>query len=209
MSTGTPGRPRKEVTQHQRDAILRLGALRRGRRRIMRAVPGVTQWQVRRVLEGAGMLPRRLRQWTEAENKHLREHAGERGPKRLTRDLRAMGFHRDESAVRRQLSVLALSLPTLRVELTLRTCEQLIGRSVPTLMAHIRRRELSARMTDGAWRVWPSELREYVLADKGRVDWARSELPHELMGLLASEWGVSEDGERRKARKARREAVGA
>jgi len=136
-------------------------------------------------------------------------HAGERSVRRLVRDLAEMGYRRTPKAVYARLDVLALVLAELRVELTLATCGQLTGRTVPTLMAHVRRKYLTARMTDGAWRVWPADLRTYVLADKARVDWSKVELRHELLGLMGSEWGVSEDTERRRDRARRREHAGA
>ncbi len=199
------GRPKRPITEAQREEILqRAGHRRQGGRRIAKAM-GLTHWQVRGVLERsrAGKRPARLsdwRAWTDPEKQHLREHAGERGPKRLARDLTKMGRTRSPNGVRRQLLRMSMSIAELRTELTVRLVCELIGRSEPFVLRAIGRKELGARQSEGAWRIWPSELRVYVLADRSRVDQRRVELWDELVGLLAGEWGVSEDGRKRKSK---------
>ena len=108
----------------------------------------------------------------------------------MARDLTAMGTPRTESAVRAELSRLELSLPDLRTDLSVEMVCDLVGRSRPTVLGALTRRELKGRKADGAWRVWPSEVRRWVLADPSVVVPAAVESWDELVGLLGGLWGV-------------------
>lgn len=206
-------RARRDVPDEVRAEIVRQWHRGKGRRRIARSTRQ-SERLVRGVLVREGLSHGRQRPWhIEAprhlrpddwrgpytHDDHLRMHAGERAPLRLGRDL-----GRTPDSIRARLSVHELRLTELRLELTLVVCGQLIGRDPSTLEAWIRRGELRARRVDGAWRVWPKTLRELVLGDKSRVDWSRVTLRHELIGLLAEEWGVSDDTERKAKSRARK-----
>lgn len=211
------GRPRKDATPEQRRDIVRRFRRGQGRERIA-VLGGHPEWLVRHVLEQARLSrPSTREQAWDIECRadlrpkghegpythrdHLRHTAGERSVKRLARELR-----RTHAAVTRELWALGLSMPDLRVTLTLAQCCRLTGMSEPGLTAAIRRRELRAHQGDGAWRVHPSDLRAWLVGRLSSVDLERvvgnedvepgdrQAARIELMGLLAGLWGVkSED----------------
>jgi len=179
----TRGRPRLAVlTEAQREDIARLSRRGLGIRRISERL-GLTAWQVRGVHRRAT----KPRPWSTRETDALREFAGERGPARLAREL-----GRTELAVRRKLNTLGLTDEDLRTDLTLEQVAELVGRSATYLRQHINLRRLSARIVEGAYRVWPSELRAWVDADRSRVDWTLADVDT-LWGLGRGEWGISEE----------------
>jgi hypothetical protein len=98
-------------------------------------------------------------------------------------------------------------LPDLRQDLTVERVARLTGRDTETVMRRIERKELSARKEDGAYRIWPSALRDFLARDKRFVDRTKVQDWEELQGLLLGEWGVTEETERKKASKARRGAA--
>jgi len=88
---------------------------------------------------------------------------------------------------------MGISISELRTDLTVAMVCDLTGRSEPTILRALARRELRGRMSDGAWRVWPSELRRWVLADASRVVPRAVQSWEELVGLLGGLWGVPDD----------------
>jgi len=198
------GRPRRSLSPAQCADVERLAARGLGQRRIA-SLLGVSRRQVRAHTAPDGL---GHRDWTDRERQHLREYAGERGPKRLARDLGAMGPGRSPDAVRRQLLRMGLRLEDLRTDLGVGLITELVGRSEPFILRALGRRELHGRQVDGAWRVWPSELRRWILADRSRVLLREVVLWEELAGLLAGEWGVAEERDRRRRRRGLGEAEG-
>lgn len=181
---------------------------------------GLSRWCVRRVLAEEGLSRGRQRPWSVpappalrpkgwggpyTHDDHLRNTAGERGVRRLAREL-----GRTSGAIRKRLSELAMSLPELRIDLTLRQAAEVTPWCEATLLARIRRKELPARREDGAWRINSSALRAYMREHIPEVlaalEARRITRGIEALSLLAGQWGTSEESERR-ARKARREAA--
>lgn len=150
------------------------------------------------------------------QDAYLREHAGEQSPARLAREVSRLGPARSASAVRHQLVALGLAgvepeegkprgrytLGDLRTELTVDKVAYLTGQDSETVYAQLERRELRGHKADGAWRIWPVELRRWALANRDRLQRraAVAEGWHELVGLLAGEWGVTDETQRRRAR---------
>lgn len=176
------GRPPRSTPEDLVSEVQGLADRGWGARRIAKRL-GLSRWQVRRLLPSAS------RSWTDAERDHLRSHAGECGPERLARELTRMGTRRTADAVRRELLRLGLTLAELRTDLTVSLVCELTGRSEPYVLRAIGRRELAAERLGVSWRIWPSQLRSWILADKARVLWKQVELREELVGLLAGEWG--------------------
>lgn len=161
------GRPRGAVTARDRAEIVRLHG-RQGSRRVAEGL-GLSERAVRAVWAAEGLGTSCLRwPWTASEDAHLVEHAGEQSVPRLARELR-----RSEGGVRWRLSILSLSVEELRTDLTATTVAEVIGRSVPFVLSRIGRRELAARQQDGAWRIWPSAVREWIRTDPAVVAWDR------------------------------------
>jgi hypothetical protein len=173
---------------------------------------GLSEWQVRKLLAQVGLAGRRSR-WTEPRpdlapddyagvytaDDYLRDNAGERSKRRLAREIGCSA-----SALRLRLSSLGLRPSELRTDLTVSQVALLIGRSEDYVRTLVHRRALPWRRVDGVWRVWPSELRTWLLEDAaGRVEWGRvprDELPT-IVGLLVGAWGVSEDHKRSRRRR--------
>ena len=132
---------------------------------------------------------------------YLRDHAGEMSKKRLAK-LTSYSVN----AVRMKLSELNLRPSDLRTDLTVSQVAKLIGYSEDWVRGTVKRKEMPWRETDGVLRVWPSELRAWVLEDpRSRVQWskvAREDLG-DIAGLIAGDWGVS-DTERQTQRRKRR-----
>lgn len=222
------GRPRHQVTDEQRAEIVRLARTRGwGRARIC-AHLGLADRLVRQVLEESERKRQsdRALAWRrhQAQQSHLREHAGEQSPKRLAREVSRLGPPRTEPAVRKQLVELGLAgaepvdgmprgrytLGDLRPDLTLEQVEDVTGIPRSRLLSRIERGELHARKEDGAWRVWPTKLREWLAGGPGRalleeVLGKAVDEPGTLIHFLLGELGLSEEGERR-AKRRRREA---
>lgn len=97
---------------------------------------------------------------------------------------------------------MGLRLNELRTDLGVGLICELVGRSEAYVLRALARRDLRGRRLDGAWRVWPSELRRWILADRSRVLLREVVLWEELAGLLAGEWGVAEERDRRRRRRA-------
>lgn len=177
------GRPRRGITEAQREDIARLSRRGLGQRSIALRL-GLTYRQVR---SNAPAQTSKPRAWTAHELDTLREHVGERSPSRLAREL-----GRTELAVRRKLAAMGLDPEELRIDLTLEQVSELVGRSVTYLRQQVHLRRLPARVVDGTYRVWPSELRAWVDADRSRVDWSLADTDS-LWGLARGEWGISEE----------------
>jgi hypothetical protein len=175
-------RERFRVTQAQREAIAKRFARGMGRRRIAVA-ERLPERAVREALQSLGLRRHPQRPWSTVchpdlwpdayrpelegpytHEAHLKHTAGERSVRRLAREL-----GRTTGSVRRQLSVLAMSMPDLRTELTVRQVADIVGRPESYVMAAIRRGELGARKLDNAWRIWPSEVRDWLDTDPERV----------------------------------------
>lgn len=192
------------------DEVKRL-ALRLGRRSMATRL-GLSEWQVRKLLYQVGLGGRRAR-WLEPRpdlapddyegpytaDDYLRDNAGERSKRRLAREIGCSA-----SALRLRLSRLALRPSELRTDLTVSQVASLIGRSEDYVRTLVSRRVMPWRRVDGVWRVWPSELRAWLLEDAaGRVEWgrvSREDLPT-VVGLLVGAWGVSEDHKRARRRR--------
>lgn len=182
-------RARREVTTTERDAVLRLWPSM-GRERIVERL-GISDRQVRRVVESAGLVRgRHWRAWTEREDSHLRDHAGEQGVTRLARELR-----RSPAAVRNRLAHLALVVGELRKDLTAVQIADLVGRDVPRVLASMRRGELRAHKSDGAWRAWASDVRAWIDHDTSVLCGARVGVMvvdgEPVTGGMASLWALA------------------
>ncbi len=192
------GRPRRAVTEQERGEVLRLQGLGLGARRIARRA-GLPRWLVEQLVSGA----RARRPWQDSERTYLRTHAGTHAP-----SIMAAHLDRSAKAVRDELGRLGISVVEARQPLSASLAAALIGRDVGVVLRAIGRQELPAHHAVGevAWRIWPVDLRTWVLADKERADPARvrrNGLWTELAGLLADEWGQSPDEARKRARRAR------
>lgn len=161
------GRPPGRITDRDVRECRRLHG-RHGARRVGQLL-GLSERQVRQIWHREGLGHQCLRRpWSETEDAYLREHAGEQSVPRLARELR-----RSEGGVRWRLALLGLSIEELRTDLTATTVAELIGRDIGFVLSRIRRRELPARQQDGAWRVWPSQVREWIRQDPSVVEWGR------------------------------------
>lgn len=102
---------------------------------------------------------------------------------------------RSGGAVRNRKSRLRLRAEDWRIQLDVVTVAQLIGRHHKTVTSWLERGELKGRRHKCGWRVWPKQLREFVLAEPSRVRWtALGTDAWELVNLLGGRWGVGEDG---------------
>ena len=184
------GRPRKpEPSPIVQADIERLAARGIGREAIAKRL-GVTTHVVRTVRSLLGLSERRANPWTDPQRLYLREHVGEQTPSRLAREVSAIGPEHTEGAVRAELSRMGLSAESLRTDLTVSQVGELVGRSEGYVLAAIQRRELRARMAQGAWRVWPSEVVAWIDADPNRINWQRAKgSAHELWTLARGLWG--------------------
>lgn len=228
------GRPRREIPEAARAEVVRLWRRGKGRRSIARALTRlghhVSDGSVRSLLEAKGMTrsrkpapswdtpaPRALwpDDWGKLEpgpytcDDHLAHTAGERSVDRLAREL-----GRTKRAVQLRLVCLGRHMPELRQTLTLSQVERLTGRVAPTLLGAIRRGELRAHQSDGAWRVWPSDLRTWLLGDLDRLDLDRVGEPEEhgdiaharreILGLIGELWGTTGETARKAEQRKRR-----
>jgi hypothetical protein len=155
------------VTERDKAEICRLHG-RYGSRSVAVRL-GVSERRVRAIWEDEGLGTGCLRRaWTSREDAYLRDHAGEQSVPRLARELR-----RSEGGVRWRLARLQLDVEELRTDLTATQIAEVIGRDITFVLSRIRRREIAARQQDGAWRIWPSALREWIRSDPGIVQWAK------------------------------------
>lgn len=185
------------ATPHQRDQVRRLhGKLGQ---RALAAKVGLSWWRLRHLLAAMGLTGGRRGWWshhradlvpeghagTYTAEDYLRDHAGERGPTRMARELGC-----SKAAVIVRLSALGLRMSELRTDLTAPTVAGLVGWSEAWVRQHLR-----GRMVDGVWRMWPSELRLWILEDVRRVRWERVDRASLLdtVGLIVGDWGVGED----------------
>lgn len=192
--------------------IERLNGRGFGREAIARKLAPVTERQVRSMLSRLGLAGRGRKDWdadrpdlapdghrgSYSADDYLRDHAGEMGPERLAREI---GRGRSVVAVEVRLSRLGIRVSELRTDLSVATASTLVGWSEDWLLRAIRRKEIKAQQVDGVWRIWPSALRDWIIADVRRVRWervAREDLL-DVASLIAGDWGLSED-----AAKARR-----
>lgn len=197
------GRPRHEATPEQRAEIERL-ARKMGRGGIV-ARTGLPARLIQRELESLRLRTRRRLEFEPREDAYLRSYAHAKGLEELQRDLAALaGVVHPLERIRVRVQVLmTLGMRELRTELSVEQVAILIGRDEKHVRNEIERKRLRAhRMGGTIYRVAPSDLRLYVLADKARVDYVRFERD-ELMDLIAKLWGVSDDNERAQRRKAR------
>lgn len=204
------GRPRTELPASARAEVIRQARDRgRGAPAIVRAT-GYPERFVRRVLSEERLsrphvrtrswdqeAPARLRpdKWSGAytHDDHLRLNLGPSSFVRLAREL-----GRSPDAIRVRASVLGLCISDRRVDLSLAQAAALAGRDVVSLLAAVRRGDLSARQVEGVWRVWPTELRTWALADLARVVLRRSADEYTMLGLLVGLWGASPDTDRKR-----------
>lgn len=198
------------------EEVRRLKANGFGREAIARRLDGVSERQVRRLLTELGLAGRNAGQWNEERpdlapdahkgsytaDDYLRDHAGEMDAERLAREV---GRGRSVHAVRVRLSRLGLCISELRTDLPIATAAALVGWSEDWLLGRVRRKELRAHESGGVWRIWPSSLRDWVVADVTRVRWERvgREYLLDLAGLLTGAWGLSDDAVKARRRAAR------
>jgi DNA-binding Lrp family transcriptional regulator len=185
------------ATQHQRDQVRRLhGKLGQ---RALAAKVGLSWWRLRHLLAAMGLTSGRRGWWshhradlvpeghagTYTAEDYLRDHAGERSQVRMAREL---GCSR--AAVQQRMHDLNLRLSELRTELTASMVARLVGWSEVWV-----RNSLRGRTVDGVWRIWPSELRAWMLQDVRRVRWERvaREDIIDAVGLVVGDWGVGDD----------------
>jgi hypothetical protein len=212
------GRPAKAPTQRQREDIQRERARGLGRERIAARL-GIGERMVRGVLDS---MPRTRKPSHELawerfprQDAYLREHVGEQGVRRLAREVSRLGPARSRGAVELRLTHLGLAgfeaaedghkrhtLPDMRMDLTVRQVMELTGRDRTTVMGWIDRKALAARMEDGAYRIHPSKLLDCIDADPERVEPRRVGLWASLWALAREQWGVTEETERRRRRRA-------
>lgn len=120
---------------------------------------------------------------------YLRDHAGEMGHRRLAREI---GCSR--SSVELRMLRLDMRLSELRTDLAVSDVARLVGYSEQWLRE--RRKWMPWRVVDGVMRIWPSQVRAWILEDpRGRVQWSRvaREDLGDVVGLIVGDWGVSED----------------
>lgn len=128
---------------------------------------------------------------------YLRDHAGEQGIGRLAREI---GCSRN--AVRCRLSRLRLRISEMRTDLTATAVAKLVGWSEDWVIKAFKAKKMRGRKVDGVWRIWPSELRDWIVDDVRRVRWERVERQDllEVVSLLVGDWGVSDDAKKAKKR---------
>ena len=217
------GRPRATVPDATRAEIVRLATQRGWGRARIAARLKLPDWQVRAVLEAAEKQRQssQARAWNARQRDILREHVGEQTPKRLAREVSKAGPERTEGAVRKELVGLGLAgcepvegmprghytLRDMRPDMTLEQVEEVTGIARSRLLSRIERGELHGRKEAGAWRVWPTKLREWLLGPGGElldeVMGRAVEEPRVLRQFLTGELGQSEESEKR-GRRARR-----
>ena len=222
------GRPRSPVPDDVRAEVERLATQRGWGRARISARLKLPDWQVRQVLEEAEKRRQssQAAAWNARQRDILRERVGEQSPKRLAREVSKVGPTRTEAAVRKELVELDLAgcepvegmprgrytLPDMRPDMTLEQVEDVTGIPRSRILSRIERGELHGRKEDGAWRVWPTKLREWLLGPGGElldavVGRAVAE-PRVLRQFLTGELGQSEESEKR-GRRARRAGGGA
>ena len=192
------GRPRREATPEQRLEIHRLA--RKYGQATVAAKLGLPVWMVRSEMQAIKVRRAPAVPWTEAENDVLEELGGSVSAKQIVGELRRRGHVRSLRAVQDQMvTVLRLGRRDSRADLTVVQVAALLGRGEGFVRDEIGRKRLRAYDIDGAWRVYPSSLREYVLGDLDRADWLKCER-RELLSLLMRQWGVSDEERKRKAK---------
>jgi len=157
------GRPKARVTPEQ-EAKVRERADKAGSQAVAEET-GVPRSQVLDVWRQEGVGRTRV-PWSEADDAYLREHAGEQSVPRLARELQ-----RTQPAIRARLHKLGLSIKDMRPDLTVAEVAAILGRNVEWVRRRIHSRELAGRHQDGAFRVWPSAIRELVRRDPSAPHW--------------------------------------
>lgn len=170
-------------------AAIREGWATTPRRTLARRL-GLSRYQLMRRARALGLLEPR-KPWSESEDTLLHEQAGRWSWERLGQEI---GRTTGACVARAKL----LGISAVRDELTAADCARLVGRDPETVARWIERRALKGRRDgSGLWRVWPSALRELVIAEPSRVSWRGMLAGDEsdrvlLVQLIAGEWGVPE-----------------
>lgn len=197
------GRPRRNATPAEVAHVELWRSRGYGRPLIVRKT-GLPDRLVRRVLGRTGQ-----EDWGDRDLRYVRQQCWQCSVQQMADKL-----GRTEKAIREKLSEFGISLVEERLAMSATYAGDLIGRDTGVILRAISKGELAARRPEGetVWRIFPEDLRAYLLANLERADPAKAAraskrwpqgLWHELGGLLGDLWGRSHDGKQEKARKLR------